>query len=150
SWDTPMTINPLASARRFEPYEVFFAGKVGLAVALDYAASIGMSAVVARNEQLSNRLRSGLSGLPGVAVHDKGIERSAIVTFAVEGCEPAEIQRSLRAQGINVSTTSVGSARLDFPERGLRQLVRASVHYFNTHDEIDALVSAIDVMSTGR
>ncbi|MFW2383744.1 MAG: aminotransferase class V-fold PLP-dependent enzyme [Acidimicrobiales bacterium] len=148
-WDAPMSITPLESARRFEPYEVFFAGKVGLAVALEYAASIGMDAVVARNRELSTRLRSGLSEVPGVTVQDKGVDRSAIVTFTVEGWNAREVQLSLRRQGINVSTSSEGSARLDFPDRGLHQIVRSSVHYFNTADEVDALVSAIDAMGPG-
>lgn len=146
-WTEPMTIEPLDSARRFEPYEVFFAGKVGLAVALEYAASIGIDHIAARNAQLATRLRDGLSEIPGVEIRDKGISRSALVTFTVEGHDPAEVRSSLRRRSINVSTPSEGSARLDFPERHLHQVVRASVHYFNTPDEIDALVDAVSVMS---
>ncbi|MBT8242042.1 MAG: aminotransferase class V-fold PLP-dependent enzyme [Acidimicrobiia bacterium] len=148
SWTDPMTIEPFDTARRFEPYEVFFAGKVGLAVALEYAASVGIDNIAARNSELAARLRNGLSELPGVVVRDKGIDRSAIVTFTVECCDPPEIQASLRSQGINVSTSTEASARLDFPERGLQQVVRASVHYFNTDDEIDAVIDAISAMAT--
>ncbi len=146
SWTDPMTIEPFDSARRFEPYEVFFAGKVGLAVALEYAASVGIDNVAARNRELATRLRTGLSELPGVVVRDKGVDRSAIVTFTVDGCDPSDLRASLRSQGINVSTSTEGSARLDFPERGLHQVVRASVHYFNTEDEIDTLIDAISAM----
>jgi selenocysteine lyase/cysteine desulfurase len=146
-WDEPFAIEPLDSARRFEPYEVFFAGKVGLAVALAYATSIGIEEIAVRNAQLATRLRSKLSEVPGVVIRDKGANLSAIVTFTVDGHDPHEIRASLRRQGINVSTSSEGSARLDFPERGLHQVVRASVHYFNTDDEVDALVGAIDTMA---
>lgn len=143
TWDAPLTITPLPSARRFEPYEVFFAGKVGLAVALDYAASIGIEAIASRNAELSGRLRSRLTEISGVTMRDKGIEKSAIVTFTVDGHDPAAIRRDLRTMAINVSTSSETSARLDFPDRHLDHVVRASVHYYNTTAEIDVLVNAI-------
>ncbi len=148
SWDAPMTITPLPSARRFEPYEVFFAGKVGLATALHYASEIGVGAIAERNGVLASRLRNALAGIDGVSVRDQGVERAAIVTFTVAGHEPGDVQAMLRERRINVSITSQMSARLDFPNRGLDEVVRASVHYFNTTDEVDSLVEAI--ASLGR
>ena len=143
TWEAPMKITPLPSARRFEPYEVFFAGKVGLAAALEYAATIGIEEIAARNAVLSTRLRDGLGIVPGVTLRDKGVHKSAIVTFTVEGHHAGAVRRYLRDQGVNVSTSQQTSARLDFPERNLTEVVRASVHYYNTTDEIDALISAI-------
>ncbi|MFW2334347.1 aminotransferase class V-fold PLP-dependent enzyme [Ilumatobacter sp.] len=144
SWDEPMTITPAATARRFEPYEVFFAGKVGLATAMRYAADIGVAEIAARNELLAGRLREALTAIDAVTVRDQGTERCAIVTFTVAGHAPRDIQTLLRGQRINVSIASQMSARLDFPDRGLDEVVRASVHYFNTIDEVDALVAAIE------
>lgn len=143
SWEAPMTITPLPTARRFEPYEVFYAGKVGLAAAMRYAAEIGVAAIADRNALLAARLRDSLGELTGVTVRDQGVELAAIVTFTVAGHEPADIQAILRERRINVSTTSQMSARLDFPNRGLDHVVRASVHYFNTTDEVDSLVDTI-------
>ena len=141
-----MTITPLPSARRFEPYEVFYAGKVGLAAALAYATSLGVEAIAHRNAALAARLRDGLASMPAVTLRDKGAQRSAIVTFTVDGLRSADIRDELRARAINVSTSVLASARLDFPERNLDEVVRASVHYFNTEAEVDALVDAIDRM----
>ncbi len=143
TWEAPMVITPLPSARRFEPYEVFFAGKVGLAAALEYMAAIGIHEIAARNTELSTALRNRLQGLPNVTVHDKGNQKSAIVTFTVEGHHAADLRMRLRAISINVSTSSQTSARLDFPQRNLHKVVRASVHYYNTTNEIDTLVDAI-------
>jgi selenocysteine lyase/cysteine desulfurase len=109
-----------------------------------------MDHIAARNTELAERLRRSLTELPGVTVQDKGIVLSAIVTFTVDGHDPAAIQRHLRRRSINVSTSSQSSARLDFPRRGLDQVVRASVHYFNTHAEIDALVAAVADLTAGR
>lgn len=143
TWDAPMIITPLESARRFEPYEVFFAGKVGLAAALAYAREIGIDEIAARNAELSALLRGGLSELSTVTLRDKGISKCAIVTFTVDGHDPVDIRRQLRDKSINVSVASETSARLDFPERNLDRVVRASVHYFNTESEIDALIDVI-------
>lgn len=143
TWEAPMTITPHRSGRRFEPYEVFFAGKVGLAAALEYAAAIGIEDITAHNADLSTRLRHGLSELPGVDVHDKGSHKSAIVTFTVDGQNANDIRLRLRAIGINVAASTAASARLDFPERNLDNVVRASVHYYNTPAEVDALIDAI-------
>ncbi len=44
---------------------------------------------------------------------------------------------------MNVSVSLVDYARLDLPSRGLSDLVRASVHYYNTTEEIDRLVRVL-------
>ena len=142
-WQSPLEITPHAKASRFEPYEVFFAGKAGLAVALRYAKDVGMSNIEARNAMLAGQLRSKLTELSGVTVHDMGQVKSAIVTFAVEGCSASQVKTVLSAKAINVSTSTLNSARLDFPKRGLTELVRASVHYYNAEDEIDKLVGEV-------
>lgn len=142
-WDEPMVITPLSGSQRFEPYEIFFAGKVGLAAALRYAHSLGIENIEARNNELSSSLRNRLAEIPGVGVHDKGARKSAIVTFGVDGHDPSDIQTMLRSRGINVSVTAQASARLDFPERGLTNLVRASIHYYNTSEEVDQFVGVI-------
>ena len=146
-WLAPMKITPHEKASRFEPFETFFAGKVGLAVALRYASDIGMSSIEARNLMLAERLRSSLSSLPGVSVHDLGRVKSAIVTFDVEGCDANRVKTVLGTKSINVSTSTLNSARLDFPERGLTELVRASVHYYNTEGELDRLVDVVSKLT---
>ncbi|MBW0009703.1 MAG: aminotransferase, partial [Pseudonocardiales bacterium] len=54
-----------------------------------------------------------------------------------------DVQRRLACSGVNTSVSDAGSARLDLPRRGLSELVRASVHYYNTDDELDRLVHAL-------
>jgi cysteine desulfurase/selenocysteine lyase len=147
TWDDPLTITPLATASRFEPYEVFFAGKVGLAAALRYADQIGIDDIADRNTQLARRLRVGLAAVPGVELHDRGDDPCALVTFTVEGHHPEAVQRRLRDRAINVSRSSATSARLDFPARGLDEVVRASVHYFNDDDDVDALIDGVSELA---
>ena len=92
---------------------------------------------------LADALRARLAALPGVAVRDKGALRCGIVTFTVAGEEAASVQRRLRAGGINASVSAAEHARLDMEARGLPALIRASVHYYNTEEEIDRFCAAL-------
>jgi selenocysteine lyase/cysteine desulfurase len=44
---------------------------------------------------------------------------------------------------VNVSVSRASSARFDLPERGLPEVVRASVHYYNTDEELGRLIDAL-------
>ena len=146
-WLTPMEITPNPGASRFEPYEVFFAGKVGLSVALQYAHNIGIANIVERNTVLASTLRESLSQIPGVSLQDPGANKSAIVTFTVDGKSPKQIVSALAEKSINVNSSEADSARLDFPARGLTQVVRASVHYYNSEEELGKLVKAVEELT---
>ena len=56
---------------------------------------------------------------------------------------PSKVQQHLSDRGVNVSVSLLDYARLDLPNRGLPDLVRASVHYYNTDDELDQLIRAL-------
>ncbi len=124
-------------ARRFENWETNFAGKVGLGVAIDYALGWGIEAIWNRVRNLAEDLRSRLRELPSVTVRDLGEEKCGIVTFTVEGKDPAEIKRVLGERNINVNVSRSASTLLDMDDRRLSGLVRASVHYYNTEEEIE-------------
>lgn len=131
-------------ARRFENWETNYAGKLGLGAAVDYAIDLGIEPTSERLIALGARLRSRLAALDGVSVHDKGVDRCGIVTFALDGVESETVNRGLSAEKMNTSLSPAGHARWDLPHRGLSTLVRASVHYYNTDDEIDRFVDVVE------
>jgi selenocysteine lyase/cysteine desulfurase len=137
-------------ARRFENWETYYAGKIGLGVAADYAHGLGADAIWARLQQLAGRLRDGLSAIEGVIVRDQGLTKAAIVTFTVDGLAAAEVQHALAAERINVNVQRKQYAWLDLGERGLDEVVRSSVHYYNSDEEIDVLVDAVRRARTSR
>jgi cysteine desulfurase / selenocysteine lyase len=130
-------------ARRFENWETYFAGKIGLGVAADYALEVGVEAIWERVQALAAALRARLSALSGVAVHDRGRVLGATVTFTVADRAAAAVQTELARRHVNVSVMDAASARLDLDARGIIEMVRASVHYFNTDEEIDLLVETV-------
>jgi selenocysteine lyase/cysteine desulfurase len=123
-------------ARRFENWEKAWANVLGLGTAVAYAQLFGLDNIWARVQRLASRLRGQLQGIPGVTVRDKGAVQCGIVTFTVEGMAAAAVQQYLRQQQINVTTSTVRSTRLDMEDRQLAEVVRASIHYFNTEEEI--------------
>jgi cysteine desulfurase / selenocysteine lyase len=143
TWTAPDRYEVRADARRFENWETNYAAKIGLGVAVDYALSWGLDAIEERVTGLAEYLRNELRQLPGVEVHDQGQRRCGIVTFTVDGVPAQQVQQHLSSAGVNVSVSLVDYARLDLPARGLSDLVRASVHYYNTTEEIDRLLSAL-------
>ena len=130
-------------ARRFENWEAYVAGKIGLGVAIDYALGWGLPAIGARVAALADALRARLAEVPGVTVRDLGRERCGIVTFTVDGVEPLAVKEALAAQAINATTSAVTSTRLDMEARGLARVVRASVHYYNSEAEVERFAEAI-------
>jgi cysteine desulfurase/selenocysteine lyase len=130
-------------ARRFETWERSTAGVLGLGVAARYLADLGPEQAWERVRTLAARLRALLAEVPGVDVRDRGEVLGGIVTFTVEGRAATEVATTLRELGINTSVTSATSARLDLGPRGLSEVVRASVHYYNTDAELDTLVAAV-------
>jgi selenocysteine lyase/cysteine desulfurase len=130
-------------ARRFESWERSVANQLGLGTAVDYALELGVEAIRERVLGLAASLREQLAAVPGLVVHDRGVERCGIVTFTVDGVDVYELAATLRAQGINISVSTVDFARYDFEARGLTAVNRASVHYYNTDDELTRLVDAV-------
>ena len=133
-------------AIRFENWECFYAGKLGLMEAARYATRIGMKNIEAHNAVLAKTLRESLAKIKGVNLSDLGLRKSAIVTFHKDGVSPEHIQQQLRTQNINVSVSPASYARLDLPKRNLTSLIRASIHYYNTEDEIERFCKAVHAL----
>ena len=131
------------TARRFENWESYIAGRIGLGVAVDYALEWGIEAIQSRVVYLAERLRGLLSEIPGVTVRDLSEKRCGIVTFSHDGASASELRNLLAERRINVSVTSLSSTRIDMEARGIQSMVRSSVHYYNSEEELDQLVEAL-------
>jgi selenocysteine lyase/cysteine desulfurase len=147
-WVAPDRYEIRGDARRFENWETNVAGKVGLATAIDYARDWSMAAIWDRVRSLASRLRAELEEIPGVTVRDIGAERSGIVTFTADGIEAQQVKQALAERSMNVTTSTVASTRFDMEARGLNEVVRASVHYYNDEAEIERFSAAIRALLT--
>lgn len=135
---------------RFVEFEGPIAAHLGLGVAIDHAASLGLEPIAKRVAALGESLRASLRSIDGVAEHDGGRRRSGIVTFTVTGRWPTEVKSAAADAGINVSVSEGPVARMDMGGTRPEAVVRASPHYYNTDEELEALVEVVQTMSVGR
>jgi selenocysteine lyase/cysteine desulfurase len=142
-WAAPDRYELRHDARRFETWENAYALRLGLGAAADYALDLGLEAISARCRMLGRMLRTALNALPGVTVYDLGRDPGAIVTFTLDGIESARVKAALAERTINVSTSSQNSTLIDATARHLPVVVRAAPHYYNSEDEIEAMVTAV-------
>ncbi len=141
-WSGDDTYQLLPDARRLESFEASMATKVGLGVALEYALSWGVDAIAERISLLANELLVRLRET-GFKVVDSGEARSGIVTFWSDHEDPVATQERLSTSGINTVVIFSKSARMDMDPLGIPAAVRASLHYFNTSEEITILMDTL-------
>jgi cysteine desulfurase/selenocysteine lyase len=145
SWTSKDKFAVRGDAKKFETWESAAATRLGLGVAIEYALALGLKNIERRVQELGALLRERLGEVKGVTVQDLGRVRSGIVTFTCEGRGAGEVMQRLKEQGIAVRVSERSSTRIDMERRGLEELVRASVHYYNTEEEIDRLCQAVRV-----
>lgn len=143
-WVAPDRYRIRDDARRFETWEGFVAGRVGLGVAVNYALDLGLEAIRGRVYALADSMRRSIASLPHLTCRDTGAERCGIVTFTHERLSPDEIKLQLRDAGINVSTSTQLSTRLDYDRRNLDSVLRAGVHYYNSEGEVERLMRCLE------
>tara|TARA_R110002095_G_scaffold198481_5_gene177952 strand:- start:668 stop:1840 length:1173 start_codon:yes stop_codon:yes gene_type:complete len=133
-------------ARRFENWEFNVAAVIGLGVAVDYLLDLGIKETSARLCALAATAREKLAALPAITVQDIGAKKGGIVTFTHAEKSANEIKALLAGKAVNVSVTNLSSTRYDLEKRGLESMVRASFHYYNTEEEIDQLITALEAI----
>jgi selenocysteine lyase/cysteine desulfurase len=142
-WVEPDRYVLRSDARRFEVWEANYAARLGFGAAVDYALALGIDRIWERVRGLGEALRERLAALPGVTVCDLGTVRGGIVSFTVGDVPAARVKATLGAASINVHVSPARGTLLDMRARGLRELVRASVHYYNSEAELDRLAAAV-------
>jgi cysteine desulfurase/selenocysteine lyase len=142
-WEEPYRFRWPPDARAFETWESNPAATLALGEAAAYAQNVGLEAIWQRVQELAHYLRQRLGELPGAKVHDRGQTLSGIVAFTLEGVPPPKVKEYLRERKINVYTVGAENALLDMQDWGVDEIVRASVHYFNTEEEVDTVVCTL-------
>jgi selenocysteine lyase/cysteine desulfurase len=150
-WIAENRYRQVESARRFETWEFAWALVLATGEAARYATAIGLAEIRDRARALAERLRRAVAAIDGVRVLDRGRERCAIVTIAIEGRDPAQIMRALRERRINTTAQLREHALLDYDDKGVAASLRLSPHYYNTEEEIDRAVAELrEVLSRTR
>ncbi len=149
-WVTADEFELVGDARRFENWEFSYALVVGLGAAARYALDVGIERGGGRARALAARVREKLAERSGFRVLDQGKELGAITTVEVAGWGGPELVTELRARGINTSATLREFAVIDMDQKSARSILRISPHYYNTEDEVDAVVAGLTELQAAR
>ncbi len=128
---------------KFEAGTPDIAGAIGLGAAIEYLESIGMERIAAYEHALLKYGEERLNGIEGVRLIGTAQEKGGILSFYMETAHPHDIGTILDAEGIAVRTGH-HCAQPVMQRYGIPATVRASLAFYNTTDDIDALVKAID------
>jgi selenocysteine lyase/cysteine desulfurase len=130
-------------AKRFEDWEFAYSTVMGTKAAIEYCLNIGEDKIWHQVKLLSGITRQKLSEINRVRVLDRGPELGGLVTFTVKDSDPVLIVSELLKRRINVVPSYRAFGLIDFDEKGVKWAVRASPHYYNTLDEIDAFIEGV-------
>ncbi len=129
--------------QRFEAGTPAIAEAVGLAAAVDYLAAIGLSRIAAHEADLLDYAVEHLRGISRLKLIGTAPEKTAILSFIVDGAHPSDIGTLLDQHGIAVRTGHHCAQPL-MTRLGLTGgTVRASMGLYTTRDDIDRLVAAL-------
>jgi cysteine desulfurase/selenocysteine lyase len=128
---------------KFEAGTPNIAGSIGLGVAIDYINDLGIDWIAAYEQELLEYGTDCLSGLSTVRIIGTAPVKSGILSFVMDGVHPHDIGTILDREGIAVRTGHHCAQPL-MERYGILATSRASLAFYNTKEEIDALVKGLD------
>jgi len=128
---------------KFEAGTPDIAGGIGLGAALDYVARIGIEKIAAYEHELLLYGTEALSRIPGLRIIGTAREKAAVLSFVIEGIHPHDIGTVLDRQGIAVRTGH-HCAQPVMDRYQVPATTRASLAFYNTFGEIDALARGLE------
>ncbi|SDD53960.1 aminotransferase class V-fold PLP-dependent enzyme [Kordiimonas lacus] len=145
-WVSEDSYDLRADAGVFEDWERSVVNQLGFGAAVKYLQQLGPDICFERTQAMAAYLREGLYGIKGVVGTCPPDATAAIVTFNKTGLQAVDVKKRLAADGINVQVANVIHTRLDLGARGIETTVRVSPHYYNTREEVDRFLNAVEAL----
>lgn len=138
-----------APPTRFEAGTGNIADAVGLGAAIDYVERIGMEAIARYEHDLLAYATRGLLTVPGLKLVGTAADKASVLSFVLNGYKPDEVGRALNEEGIAVRSGH-HCAQPILRRFGVEATVRPSLAFYNTCEEVDALVAVLQRLASGR
>ncbi len=127
---------------KFEAGTTNYTGAIGLAAALEYLQSIGFQAIGQYEQELNAYTLENLGGIKGLKLYGNAEERISVFSFLLDGIHTYDAGMILDKMGIAVRTgTHCTQPVMD--HFGIEGTIRASLVFYNTMEEVDALTEGI-------
>lgn len=128
---------------KFEAGTSNFIGAVGLAAAIDYVEAIGMEHIERYEQELLGYATERLKQIEGLRIYGEADRRCPLISFTVDGTHPYDVGMILDKLGVAIRTGH-HCAEPVMTHFGVTGMCRASIGMYNTREEVDCLVSAIE------
>ncbi|HAI94047.1 MAG TPA: cysteine desulfurase CsdA [Xanthomonadaceae bacterium] len=127
---------------KFEAGTPNIAGFVGLGTAVDYLQGIGLERIEAREAELLAHFTEELRRIDGLRIFGNAPDKAAVVSFLVEGAHAHDLATLLDLEGVAVRSGQHCAHPL-LQYYGVGATCRASLAFYNTHEEIERFVAAL-------
>ena len=134
---------------RFEAGTGNIADAVGLGAAIDYVMSLGLENIARYEHELLVYATEGLCRVPGLTLIGTAPDKAGVLSFVLDGKRTEDVGAALDKEGIAVRSGH-HCAQPILRRFGLEATVRASLAPYNTKEDIDALVAAVNRLQMGR
>jgi cysteine desulfurase / selenocysteine lyase len=127
---------------KFEAGTPDIAGVIGLGAAIDYLSEIGLDAITAYEHELLAYATDALSAIKGVSIIGTAREKAGVLSFVLDGIHAHDIGTILDHEGIAIRAGH--HCAMPVMQRfGVPATARASLAFYNTKEEVDALIRAL-------
>jgi len=127
---------------KFEAGTPNIAGTIGLGAAVDYINRIGLDHIGAYEHGLLAYATAALEKIPGLRIIGTAREKASVISFVLEGVHPHDVGTILDREGVAVRTGH-HCAQPVLEWFGVPATTRASIAFYNTREDIDALVAGL-------
>jgi cysteine desulfurase / selenocysteine lyase len=134
---------------RFEAGTGNIADAAGLGTALDYVESIGREIIERYEHELLVYATERMLTVPGLTLIGTAREKASVLSFVLDGCRSEDVGKALNREGIAVRAGH-HCAQPILRRFGLESTVRPSLAFYNTREDVDALVAALYRIQSGR
>ncbi|WP_339697186.1 cysteine desulfurase [uncultured Marixanthomonas sp.] len=132
---------------KFEAGTPNIAGGIAFGAAIDYLNSIGFDEIDAHEHELLTYATEQLTAIEGLKIYGTGVAKTSVISFNIEGIHPYDIGTIVDKLGIAVRTGHhCAQPIMDYYK--IPGTVRASFAFYNTKEEVDALVKAVKKAKT--
>ena len=132
---------------KFEAGTPNIAGFIGLGVAVDYMEALGREHIEAREQELLAHFTEELQRAEGVRIFGTAPHKAAVVSFQIEGAHAHDLATLLDLQGVAVRSGQHCAHPL-LQYYGVAATCRASLAFYNTHEEIESFMAALKKVRT--
>ncbi len=129
--------------QKFEAGTTAFAQIIGLGAALDYVNKIGLDNIAAYEHELLLEATKKLEAVEGLRIIGTAVNKASVISFELKDIHPHDIGTIVDQEGVAIRTGH-HCAQPTMQRFGVPATARASFCFYNTKEEIDALVAAIE------